>query len=179
MHLQSASPHRAGTCRSPPLATWNSVFYTPADGSSLNFAAVAADEGVRLAVACDDGVTRFFGVDEGVPGLTYQRSLGRVEGRALSIAWHPAGATLFSGHSDAIIRAWNATNGREIYRIDAGAKRTLQGQRVTLTWTLRMSHRLNVAVSTQWGFGCRVASMQVKLRIYWQGRMTASCGLQD
>ena len=84
----------------------------------------SADEGVRLAAACDDGVTRFFTVDEGVPGLTYQRSLGRVEGRALSLAWHPAGATLFSGHSDAIIRAWSASNGREIYRIDAGAQST-------------------------------------------------------
>ena len=84
-----------------------------------------ADEGIRLAVACDDGVTRFFIVEEGVPGLTYQRSLGRGEGRALSLAWHPGGATLFSGHSNAIIRAWNAANGREIYRIDAGMRSPL------------------------------------------------------
>ena len=89
-------------------------------------------------MACDDGVTRFFGVDEGVPGLTYQRSLGRVEGRALSLAWHPAGATLFSGHSDAIIRAWNASNGREIYRIDAGERRTLQ-EPVSSSTTQRMA----------------------------------------
>ncbi len=81
-----------------------------------------ADEGVRLAVACDDGVTRFFIVEEGVPGPTYQRSLGRVEGRALALAWHPTGSTLFSGHSDAVIRAWDAVSGREIYRIDAGER---------------------------------------------------------
>ena len=80
----------------------------------------AADEGARLAVACDDGVTRFFVAEESVPGLTYQRSVGRVDSRVLALVWHPSGATLFSGHSDAVIRAWDAATGREIYRIDTG-----------------------------------------------------------
>ena len=73
-----------------------------------------------LAVACDDGVVRYFTVEEGLPGAQYRRSLGRVEGRALCLAWHPGGGTLFCGYSDATIRAWDAASGREIYRINAG-----------------------------------------------------------
>jgi len=74
----------------------------------------------KIAVACDDGVVRFFTVEEGVPGAQYERSCAAVEGRVLCLAWHPNGSTLFSGHSDATIRAWDASTGRELYRINAG-----------------------------------------------------------
>ena len=119
------------TQMSPPLSRQASVCIGVAveqrscTNSSTNMLASDVNhfaDGVRLAVACDDGVTRLFIVEEGVPGLTYQRSLGRVEGRALALAWHPTGSTLFSGHSDAVIRAWDAATGREIYRIDASKR---------------------------------------------------------
>lgn len=79
----------------------------------------------RLAVACDDGVVRFFTVEEGAPGAQYQSSCAAVEGRVLCLAWHRAASTLFSGHSDATIRAWDAASGRELYRINAGESREL------------------------------------------------------
>ena len=45
----------------------------------------------RLAAACDDGCVRLFTVDPGVPGASYAKSLPRVEGRCLAVAWHPSG----------------------------------------------------------------------------------------
>ena len=72
-------------------------------------------------MACDDGVLRLFGADGGSPGVQYLRSFGHVEGRVLSVAWHPLGRSLVSGHSDGCIRAWDATTTREIYRITACA----------------------------------------------------------
>ena len=97
----------------------------------------------RLAVACDDGVVRFFTVEEGVPGAQYQASCAAVEGRLLCLAWHPAASTLFSGHSDATIRAWDAASGRELYRINAGAS----GGRALLPWACACTRsRLHAAV---------------------------------
>lgn len=52
--------------------------------------------------------------------MQYRRSFGGVEGRVLSVAWHPSGKTLVSGHTDGCIRAWDASTTREIYRITAG-----------------------------------------------------------
>lgn len=72
-------------------------------------------------MACDDGVLRLFGPDGASAGVHYRRSFGHVEGRVLSVAWHPSGRTLVSGHSDGCIRAWDAASTREIYRITACA----------------------------------------------------------
>lgn len=45
-----------------------------------------------------------------------------LQGRVLSLAWHPTGKTLVSGHSDGCLRAWDAATTREIYRVTAGAQ---------------------------------------------------------
>lgn len=76
---------------------------------------------VRVAVACDDGVVRIFVIQAGMSGMQYIRSLPRVQGRALSCAWHPtARDVLVVGSGDGCIRAWNVAQGSELVRITAG-----------------------------------------------------------
>jgi U3 small nucleolar RNA-associated protein 4 len=74
----------------------------------------------RLAAACDDGCVRLFSVDSGRPGVTYSRSLPRVEGRTLAVAWHPNGRCVVSGGTDGCIHAWDVNTGHELLRITAG-----------------------------------------------------------
>lgn len=53
--------------------------------------------------------------------MQYIRSLPRVEGRALSCAWHPtARDVLVVGSGDGCVRAWNVAQGNELVRITAG-----------------------------------------------------------
>ena len=83
------------------------------------------DEGLpahspRLAVACDDGCVRIFTVEPGMPGASYSKSLPRVEGRTLAVAWHPSGKFIISGGSDGCIHVWEVSSGREALRITAG-----------------------------------------------------------
>jgi U3 small nucleolar RNA-associated protein 4 len=58
-----------------------------------------ANELQRLALACDDGSVRFYNVPES-GALTYYRSLPRVSGRMLSVAWSNDAKFIFSGSSD-------------------------------------------------------------------------------
>lgn len=78
------------------------------------------DGGPALAVACDDGVLRLFGAGSSAEvGMQFRRTFGRVQGRVLSVAWHPSGLSLATGHSDGCIRAWDTETTQEIYRITA------------------------------------------------------------
>jgi WD40 repeat protein len=80
----------------------------------------AEDGGPALAVACDDGVLRLFGAGSSAEvGMQFRRTFGRVQGRVLSVAWHPSGLSLATGHSDGCIRAWDTETTQEIYRITA------------------------------------------------------------
>ncbi|CAN8244684.1 unnamed protein product [Cochlearia groenlandica] len=72
-----------------------------------------------LAAACDDGCLRLYHVSD-FNKLTYFRSLPRVSGRALSVAWSPDGQRIFSGSSDGLIRCWDAKSYHEVYRITVG-----------------------------------------------------------
>ncbi|XP_072972619.1 WD repeat-containing protein PCN-like [Typha angustifolia] len=73
----------------------------------------------RLAVACDDGCVRLYYVPD-KDGLKYIRTLPRVSGRILSVAWSHNAKSIFSGSSDGFIRCWDATSFHEAYRITVG-----------------------------------------------------------
>lgn len=74
----------------------------------------------RLAAACDDGCVRLFSIEPGVPGASYSKSLPRVEGRVLAVAWHPTARCLVSGGTDGCIHSWDVATGQELLRITAG-----------------------------------------------------------
>lgn len=73
-----------------------------------------------LAAACDDGSVRLFTVEYGLPGVVYLKSLPRVEGRTLAVAWHPTAEFLVSGGTDGCIHVWQVATGREMLRINVG-----------------------------------------------------------
>ncbi|KAL2895013.1 WD repeat-containing protein PCN [Bienertia sinuspersici] len=72
-----------------------------------------------LALACDDGCVRLYTIPD-ANQLTYHRSLPRVSGRALSVAWSLDGNLIYSGSSDGYIRCWDAKHVQELYRITVG-----------------------------------------------------------
>ena len=55
-----------------------------------------------------------------MPGLTYAKTLPRVEGRTLAVAWHPSGEVLATAGTDGCIHLWSVEAGRELLRITAG-----------------------------------------------------------
>jgi len=73
----------------------------------------------RLAAACDDGCVRLFTIEPGIPGAVYHKSLPKVEGRALAVAWHPSRKFLVSGGSNGCIHVWDVSTNREALRITA------------------------------------------------------------
>ena len=66
----------------------------------------------RFAVACDDGAVRLYVVDDSSPGARYSKSLPRIEGRVLSVAWHPNGKIVVAGDSTGCIRCWDVDTAR-------------------------------------------------------------------
>ncbi|XP_044475587.1 WD repeat-containing protein PCN-like [Mangifera indica] len=76
-------------------------------------------EDKRVAVACDDGCVRIYRISDS-DELTYYKSLPRVSGRVLSVAWSSDANMLYSGSSDGFIRCWDVKLGNEIYRITVG-----------------------------------------------------------
>ncbi|KAF8071219.1 UTP4 [Scenedesmus sp. PABB004] len=91
----------------------------------LRAAPAAPDGGVtRLAAACGDGSVKLFAVAAHAAGAEYERALPRVEGNALSLAWHPGGASLVSGGSDGCIHCWDVARGVELQRITVGTSST-------------------------------------------------------
>lgn len=89
-------------------------------GNGSAAAAALASTSPCLAAACDDGCVRIFTVEMGVPGAAYAKSLPRVEGRTLAVAWHPKGEVVVSGGGDGCVRAWHVASGRELLRITVG-----------------------------------------------------------
>ncbi|KAI3865140.1 hypothetical protein MKX03_029227 [Papaver bracteatum] len=76
-------------------------------------------EDPRLAIGCDDGCVRIYVVSDS-DLLTYNRTLPRVSGRVLSVAWSSDAKSIFSGSSDGFIRCWDAQSNNEVYRITVG-----------------------------------------------------------
>ncbi|KAL4423732.1 hypothetical protein ABPG75_001033 [Micractinium tetrahymenae] len=82
-------------------------------------ACIKPDAPARVAAACDDGCARIFEAEHGVPGLAYSRTLPRVEGRTLAVAWHPSGEVLATAGTNGCIHLWQLASGRELLRITA------------------------------------------------------------
>ncbi len=109
-----------------------------------------------MAVACDDGVTRIFGVEGAQPGLAYVRSLPGLGSRVLSVAWHPDGASLLLGTAAGTLHAWHLTSGRELLRINVGA-RPLACMHLSVSSSTSLAraagpccHGLTIAVNIVW-----------------------------
>ncbi len=96
----------------PPPPSWSDELVGHAEG--------AESSGVAMAVASDDGAVRIFRMQPGVSGLQYERTMPRIESRALSAAWHPSGSVLIAGYGDGCLRAWHVPSARELLRITAG-----------------------------------------------------------
>ncbi|GAB2228268.1 hypothetical protein Droror1_Dr00010098 [Drosera rotundifolia] len=72
-----------------------------------------------IAVACDDGCIRMYSISD-EDDLTFNKSMPRVGGRALSVTWSHEGKLIYSGSSDGIIRCWDPKHAHEVYRITVG-----------------------------------------------------------
>lgn len=75
-----------------------------------------------MAAACDDGVLRIFTAEGLEPGLSYAKSLPALGSRLLSVAWHPDGQSLITGTAAGTLHAWHLASGRELLRINVGAR---------------------------------------------------------
>ncbi|KAK1296649.1 hypothetical protein QJS10_CPB15g02043 [Acorus calamus] len=106
---------------------------TDDDDDELYSSAVQSD-GRRLAIACDDGCVRIYNASDS-NGFTYKRSLPRVSGRVLSVAWSFDAEKIFSGSSDGIIRCWDATSTHELYRMTVGLGGSGSGPEICI-WSL-------------------------------------------
>ena len=84
---------------------------------------VKAGEAQRVAIACDDGCARIItmvgGTDVGA-GLAHKRSFLRVQGRLLSLAWHPSEELLACGSSRGMAHVMDCMNFNELTRITIG-----------------------------------------------------------
>jgi len=76
-------------------------------------------EQCAIAAACDDGCVRIFIVDDDAPGVNLMKSLLPVDGRVLSVAWHPKRdqRMVVSGGTDGCVHVWNVDSAREVMRI--------------------------------------------------------------
>ncbi|WIA12120.1 hypothetical protein OEZ85_012193 [Tetradesmus obliquus] len=83
-------------------------------------APAAAGVVTQLAAACGDGSVKLFAVHGAVAGAEYVKSLPRVEGNVLALAWHPDGRSIVSGGSDGCIHCWDVQRGTERQRITVG-----------------------------------------------------------
>ena len=72
-------------------------------------------------MACDDGTLRLFSVEHGSPRLAYHRSMPRLGGRLLSVAWHPNGQSVVTGTAAGTLHAWHIAKSQELLRISVGA----------------------------------------------------------
>jgi WD40 repeat protein len=75
----------------------------------------------QLAAACGDGSVKLYAVAAHAAGAEYERSLPRVEGNVLALAWHPDGRSLVSGGSDGCIHCWDVQRGERQSRFKAYA----------------------------------------------------------
>jgi WD40 repeat protein len=82
----------------------------PDDGEDGGSRGGGGDD-VLVAVATDDGAVRLLVAEGGGRGLEFRRTLGRSDSRALSLAWHPCGHTVYAGFADGSIRAMDMATG--------------------------------------------------------------------
>ncbi len=59
-------------------------------------------------------------METGVVGAQYEKSLPRVEGRVLALAWHPSGEVIASAGSDGCLHLWDIASGQETLRVTSG-----------------------------------------------------------
>ncbi|XP_059631154.1 WD repeat-containing protein PCN-like isoform X1 [Cornus florida] len=79
----------------------------------------STSDGMRVALACDDGCVRIYIISDS-DKLIYHKSMTRVSGRVLCVAWSPDAKFIYSGSSDGFIRCWDAKLSHEVYRITVG-----------------------------------------------------------
>ncbi|KAM0027420.1 putative transcription factor WD40-like family [Helianthus debilis subsp. tardiflorus] len=89
------------------------------EANSLELYEEQFTENASIAVACDDGCVRLYNISES-DQLNYFKSLPRVNGRVLSVAWSPDAKRIYSGSSDGLVRCWDAKTSHEVYRITVG-----------------------------------------------------------
>ena len=94
----------------------------------------------RVAVACDDGTLRLFSVEHGSPRLAYHRSLPRLGGRLLSVAWHPNGQSVVTGTAAGTLHAWHIAKSQELLRISVGATPILTHARLPVRTATAVLH---------------------------------------
>ncbi|KAJ4976018.1 hypothetical protein NE237_001124 [Protea cynaroides] len=104
------------------------------DDDSVKLHSQPVSENQCLAVGSDDGCVRLYVVSD-LEGLTYNRSLPRVSGRVLSVAWSLDAKLIFSGSSDGFIRCWDVRLAHEVYRITVGLGGLGSGRDIC-TWSL-------------------------------------------
>ena len=104
---------RAGVSDSYGGAVWN------LDIGRFPSSSEQGEEQCAIAAACDDGCVRIFEVEDDAPGVRLMKSLLPVEGRSLSVAWHPIKEQriVVSGGTDGCVHVWNVDTGREMMRI--------------------------------------------------------------
>ncbi|OUS49586.1 quinon protein alcohol dehydrogenase-like superfamily [Ostreococcus tauri] len=103
-----------------------------------------AETAQLLAVACDDGCARLLtmvGGDGVGSGLTHKRAFLRVQGRLLSLAWHPSEELLACGSSRGTVHVMDCVNFNEMRRISVcnvayGAHGILNATDENCVWAL-------------------------------------------
>ena len=78
-----------------------------------------------VAVACDDGTLRLFTAEHGATRLVYHKSMPRLGGRLLSVAWHPNGQSVVTGTAVGTLHAWHIAKSQELMRISVGEPLTV------------------------------------------------------
>ncbi|XP_050363379.1 WD repeat-containing protein PCN [Argentina anserina] len=73
----------------------------------------------RVALAGDDGFLQIYSIND-ADEFVYTKSMPRVSGRVLSVAWSPDAKFIYAGSSDGMIRIWDARGGIEKHRITVG-----------------------------------------------------------
>ena len=105
---------------------------------------------VHVAVACEDGCVRLWkysNVSKGSKrtsdkgGLSYWRSLPRVEGRVLALEWTDDGERIVSTGVDGCVHCWSLTSLKELLRITVGGgPRGGAGRTTPCVWSLGLTH---------------------------------------
>jgi len=106
-----------------------------------------AQQQVHVAIACEDGCVRLWkysgsrrhgkGGVRVKGGLTYWRSLPRVEGRVLAVEWADDGQRIVSTGVDGCIHCWSTSSTQEVFRITVGGgPRGGSGQATPCVWSL-------------------------------------------
>nr|KYP57092.1 Cirhin [Cajanus cajan] len=101
-------------------------------------------ENPRVAIGLDNGHVGIYDISD-TDEFIYVKSLPRVKGRVLSVAWSTDANYIYSGSSDGLIRCWNAALGNEIYRITVGLGGLGSGHELCI-WSL-LSLRSGTLVS--------------------------------